>query len=152
MIEKMMTYLNDSGYSAHLQLPNDTFDFSEIWINLNENIILKVHCKGEIIPSEDSLVNGSMFYFFHFFVAFDRVVEKELFGDAARVCTLLNKVIPLGAFGFSEADQLFTYSYIYPVKELDANILDIIFSSILYSVELYTPTLLEFSGMNSLLK
>lgn len=150
MIEDLMNYLNRSGFSAHLEPANETFDFPEIWINLKDDIILKLHTKSEVIPTQTALVQGSPIHFFHFFIAFDRVMEESLFGEATRLCAILNKVTPLGAFGFSEPDRLFTFSYTFPTSKLDNAAMDVIMSLILYSVELYQPTLLEFKGLNFL--
>ena len=145
-----MTYLNDSGYSAHLEKPSETFNFPEIWVNLTDQIILKVHISSENIPQEHALVSGAPIHFIQFFIAFDHTIDEALFADAARLCALLNKVIPVGALGFSEADRLFTFKYIYPTKELESSALDVIYSCIHHTVELYTPTISNFTGINSL--
>lgn len=146
-----MKYLVDSGYEAHFEPPSETFNFGEIWINLTGEIILKVFIKTEQIPTETSLVQGSPLHFVHFFIALDHQVEKSLFSDAARYVALLNKVIPIGAFGFSEADRAFVFKYAFPTKEVDPTQLDVIISLIHYAIDLYAPTLKNFNGIDSFL-
>lgn len=146
-----MKYLTDSGYSAHLEKESDTVPYPEIWINLFDDTIVKVHVKSEVIPVETRLVQGKEMHFIHFFVAFDKVIEENLHLDAAGLCAILNKVTPLGAFGFSNPDKLFTFSYMYPLSEIDHSALDVIFSLIHYSTNLFLPTLLEFNGLNKLI-
>ena len=149
MLEQILSHLIKSGFSAQLIPPSEELSFSQILLNVKNNVI-EIRDFPNKLPSESSPMGGSETNFIHFFCPFSYPVPNTAYSEAARLVALINKVSPIPGFGLSEADNLMTFHYVYPIQNLEKVSLDAVIHFILYSIETYETSLKEVAEGKSI--
>lgn len=143
-------FLKDSGYDSHLQMKNEDFPTDIIFLmagvdHADNDLVMQIYLHEE---SPLSAEGEPLHYFFlNFICTFPYKVEKEQFGDVARLCSLVNKVSTFPGFKLSETDgaALLHYVHFHPETSLNPITFDFILSQIIYLMHLYTETFEEVS-------
>ena len=144
MFNDLLKDITKSGFHAEMHPKSDQIPFPQIWMTLGTHI-MQIRDHVEKIPSEERPMSGSDIHFFEFFITFPYEIKRELFNDAARLASLINKSTPIGNFFLSEADHALVFQYTYPTTKLDQREIDSVLHLLLYSTESFSSYVKEFA-------
>jgi len=147
MLNDVVSFLENSGFNAHLQQKTEEISCPQIWLNIGDHV-MQIRDANYKIPSDDTPVSGSEIHFLNFFITFSHKIASTSFSDGARLASLLNKISPIPGYNLSEPDNSIVFHYTYPVSKLEPKSLDAILHLILYSTELCEPIIQELSENN----
>ena len=149
-LSSIASHLKQSGFEIHLEPPSDAVPFEQLFVSIgsddqkNERT-LQIRLFSQSIPQGYFEKKSLEPQYLDFFIALPYEVSETMFGDTARLTSLINKILPLPGFTLSEIDKRLYYRYLYPTcnQTLSSQDLEIILLTLIYQIETYSSSFEE---------